>query len=62
MTGPACKRRIRCKTDEMVFEKPQGLIDVTQRKPATRPALRLAGLAVAAGLTAGPAASETLES
>ncbi|WP_238270013.1 TolC family outer membrane protein [Methylobacterium cerastii] len=46
----------------MVFEKPQGLIDVTQRKPATRPALRLAGFAVAAGLAAGPAASETLES
>ena len=62
MTGPACKRRIRRKTDEMVFEKPQGLIDVTQRKPATRPALRLAGFAVAAGLAAGPAASETLES
>jgi outer membrane protein len=55
-------RRGRRKTGKMVFEKPQGLIDVTQRKPATRPALRLAGLAVAAGLTAGPAASETLES
>ncbi|WP_238179156.1 TolC family outer membrane protein [Methylobacterium oxalidis] len=39
------------------------MTDVRERKPATRPALCLAGLTVAAGLAAAtPAAAETLES
>ncbi|MFD0933639.1 TolC family outer membrane protein [Methylobacterium trifolii] len=49
------------------IEKPQGLIDVKERIPATRSVVRLAGIAVTAGLAAGlatprPASSETLES
>uniref|UniRef100_UPI0030137DDA TolC family outer membrane protein n=2 Tax=Methylobacterium nigriterrae TaxID=3127512 RepID=UPI0030137DDA len=45
------------------FEKPQGLIDVRRRKPATRTGFRLAGLAAATGIAAAsPAWAETLES
>ena len=44
------------------IEKPQGLIDVKERNPAARSALRLAGAVVSALAVASPAAAETLES
>ncbi|WP_286134336.1 TolC family outer membrane protein [Methylobacterium sp. Leaf123] len=44
------------------IEKPQGLIDVNERNPAARSALRLAGAVVSALAVASPAAAETLES
>ncbi|MEH3119910.1 MAG: TolC family outer membrane protein [Methylorubrum populi] len=44
------------------MEKPQGLIDVKERNPAARSALRLAGAVVSALVAASPAAAETLES
>ena len=50
--GPA-RRRI---------EKPQGLIDVSERNPAARSVLRFAGAVVTALAVASPAGAETLES
>ncbi|WP_301288530.1 MULTISPECIES: TolC family outer membrane protein [Methylorubrum] len=44
------------------IEKPQGLIDVKERNPAARSALRLAGAVVSALAVASPAVAETLES